>query len=1036
MSAAGFTALAAMTPGQDSEEMVEGDALEAVENLARKLVATEAERTAALGCVETLQRLLLNEAIGGGSGSSEPRPLRPRHRAALGELRVGAAASHERACRTPSVLSALPHHEKENTPPSIAPAPIAAKDMPKAMSSCMPTPSYDDSRWSVRDAELGLQGELAALSRQAGVLRARCVRRRGRAEELDSELAQGARLLMEQTALTSALRARVAALREVPRQPCGGALPRVAMSEEGPIAVLQARSDLHRRSCELACLDNSLREVEARTAREAEAEQAEEARCRAEAAAVAEEVEATRSEFRDLSESLSREEARAHRLIRLECEHALRFEELHSHTAINDHPATIQVRAWRAEVQAQREAAVVQGEATSRVLEDCRKAEDAKHAARTAEAVALDAAARAVERLRANAALARRATLSLREQTLAERRLCSRLTDRLRLMEQSACRLRRDGCRWVGQRHALEEVEARIAALADELAPAGSSEARFEAAEAIEMAGTTVAKAVGSSGSAGVADTAEVVPLDVSHAEAARILASAASRLGVVVQSAGGSRGGGDSAAGGSDAGADIMSVAMATCAAARALREELATLLPCVAAALPRPTATLGPRWAAPPHTSTLASAGAGTTVRGLLRTLSETFDSAACTRATPSDTSCYLSCGVGMGAIRDAAGITASMPPAAPAAAQANEKPELLASMVAAPAPHLVPTFRPLETSVEVATGSSPHAAPVSSAPRSTSSAVLDESQLVTSPGSEGCGDSVLSAAVAEDMDRQCPKGLVPSSNLTACGVAAELVPLPTRLAAVPATPAPAAAVNTPMGGLLPQGAFAGVRTSSMGSSMDAAAIPSSKHQAPLTLSGAAAALHRPTRSASCGALLQVPQLGMPSGGATSSGRSGPVRAVLRPQLRAPAAAAPPETPPRPLSRCTFDGKGDAGGSDGDRAAMAAVAVATATALLDKFALVDSPGVTGYPESLASSPPAIADPSLVVGSVRPLPSTTGACQAKHARPSTPPRKPCIAAEAAVPGSPGDCVRRARLGLAALRQTLAQGVSTPALAL
>jgi len=310
-------------------------ALEALERLALDFAAAEAERLSALSCAEHLGRLL-----------SESRE---------------AALAKAVPCARGLTISA-PHGARPHTAGAFAPGKTSLlKEGKENLSAFLPpniqldvssrsltdTTNADTSKnasfgescstpdgWA-SDAEND-KAQLSMLARRLGTLRASCAQHRDCSTELDSELCRTQQAFQERSGMVVALRKRVASLsgaRACRRHAVHG----VDCKElhEAPLLILQARSDLHRVSCELKQLDVSATKLRSHHVAESQAQQLEEERWKEEmksaeaTAAIERRVEQTElTELTTIRESIKCGTIQANGLRQLESEHAAQLDTL------------------------------------------------------------------------------------------------------------------------------------------------------------------------------------------------------------------------------------------------------------------------------------------------------------------------------------------------------------------------------------------------------------------------------------------------------------------------------------------------------------------------------------------------------------------------------------------------------------------------------------------------------------------------------------------------------------------------------------
>lgn len=535
----------------DSCPVLEDDALEAAERLARELISAEAERVAAIGCAKHLQHLLRQTALNEQVKSGGPAKRTFKH----GKKLAGPQAIKEA--------------DKENAHPTqfVGPNSCMQTDTTK-----VPTVDNIGSPMEAARTELHPEAQLSAMARSAGRLRAQCAQQQEQSMKHEHNLMQARELLTERTARTTSLRKCSVEFMEELRQ------RDVTLSDlvrremhEGQMALQQAHSELQHRNSELSQLSRTIdivqahRHVENRTFQD-------------EAQAMTEERSALRrasdqvcSELQTLRDQLKDEERQVCEFRKLDETYVIQLREMglckvgFANLQLED-----QCRAWKQEVVAQH----------AEVCELKTEHEAMQTASVAAYARTEHAAAEKMSHMRSHSEVLaceladmRTALFSQREHVAGEEQLCARLASRLKSKDRAVRRLRQEHERGDDQRSVLKTIEQQLKALQSNL----SKKSKYTNKGCV-----TGAAQVQQDLQEPPHDPASVPP-DVCHEEAARILVSAAPRLGIPADEHGGDRAGG-----GSISRADLPHLASATRAAVQAIRGELVQLVTHLHATLP----------------------------------------------------------------------------------------------------------------------------------------------------------------------------------------------------------------------------------------------------------------------------------------------------------------------------------------------------------------------------------------------------------------------------------------------------------------
>mmetsp|Transcript_24926 Transcript_24926/g.40011 ORF Transcript_24926/g.40011 Transcript_24926/m.40011 type:complete len:932 (-) Transcript_24926:121-2916(-) len=420
-------------------------ALEALERLARDFAAAEAERVAALGCAEHLGRLLCDHRAAGKNKGCKNLRKRSGFAAAARSAHVADKENSFDLLNTCTVL--------DTTRESLSDATTA--DTSKNSLCCTPDVLEHDS--------VPQKARLASVARRMGALRAECAQHRDQSASLKNSLAQSRQALERQSVAVLSLRGQISALQERLEKNRNSCHDAANALQHAPLAVLQARSDLHRMSCEAAQIERKTSELQALSVAESEAWHEElqgfkEKQRREEAKAIVEHnaVRAELSELMVIRETLKREEVHAESLRRQQMEQHAQSERLH---ATEMHSSESLLRAWRNELQAQRAVAHEQS------------VENARHCASLAEFSAREAQLEAHLQLSTHECRQAQASIrNKRDEIVSEEHLCKRLAGRLKSRDRSIKDLRHEQGRWESQRRALGELEKHLQVLTNRLA--------------------------------------------------------------------------------------------------------------------------------------------------------------------------------------------------------------------------------------------------------------------------------------------------------------------------------------------------------------------------------------------------------------------------------------------------------------------------------------------------------------------------------------------------------------------------------------
>lgn len=446
------------------------DALEALEQIARQVAASEAERLAALSCAACLRKF--------ASAAVAQRP------------------GKENAATVKSSNRTSPH--------GVSKAGLVRER-----------------------AERDLQAELGVLSRQAGGLRAECARHVEGAAHLDGELSEAGWRLEEASATLESLREQARALDSQVEQ-----LPVQSLesdTEGTALAALHVKSGLLKTSSELSRLDAAVSELRERTASEARAFREEQrnsdAVLHAEEDAASEQTEALKAALCRAGDKIEglrlAGQRQAHRLVELQSSGD-------GSVASPSSSAVRQLKARAASLQDEVRArqAIAQQLCKERASASAARAEEQmeNEAAVAAES---DALQRKLSKLRDRIAHQRVVKQELRSQSEADASQCRQLADRVRLKERAAAELKFEIAREEEQRRALEGMEAQITELTGSLSAGGDRCRDADGPPSADSASSAKSQAPSS-----MQPLPSCERDRACRAEAARILNSALPRLG------------------------------------------------------------------------------------------------------------------------------------------------------------------------------------------------------------------------------------------------------------------------------------------------------------------------------------------------------------------------------------------------------------------------------------------------------------------------------------------------------------------------